>query len=416
MGTNRVDARPNTARVFWTFWAAGTISAVGSAVTAVALPLIAVTVLHVSAFEVGVLAAASYVAWIAIGLPAGVLVQRLPLRETQVAMDLVRAVAIVSIPVAWWLGSMTLTHLVLAALVVSFADVLFDVGNMTMLPTLVDKEELTARNSLTSGTHAVTTLGGPSLGGVLVQLLGAVPTLLVDAVTYLASAVLMGRLPPRSVASPASPTPMRTMIRDGWWFVVRHRVIGPNMWAATVVNFACGAMLALAPVYLVRELGAPAALVGVLIATEGLGALLGAALTPSLSRRVGTARAMMLAGAVGATLALLMPAGHGTVGMMLFAVGNAGFATGVVVLSINTRTYRQTASPPDMLSRAMATVRFVSWGAIPLGAVVAGATASWVGVRPALWLTAIWTFLPVLVLVASPVGRLRNLEDYLPEG
>lgn len=120
-----------SSRVFWTFWSTGTVSSIGSAVTATALPLVAVLVLDASAIEVGMLAAASYVAWIVIGLPSGVIVLRLPLRGTQVVMDLVRAVAIGSIPVAWWLGTLSMPHLLATALAVSFANVIFDVGNMT---------------------------------------------------------------------------------------------------------------------------------------------------------------------------------------------------------------------------------------------------------------------------------------------
>jgi fucose permease len=200
------------ARAFWTYWSAGATSSVGSAVGAVALPLTALLVLDATAFEMGVIAASSYVAWIVIGLPAGVLTQRLPLRRLQVGMDAVRAVAVASIPVAWWLGTLSIAQLVVVALVTSFANVLFDVANSTFLPSVVPKEQLQARNSLMSGTHAASQLGGPSLGGLFVQLLGAVPTLLVDAASYLASAALLRRLPDRTMPSADRP-PMRAMIR-----------------------------------------------------------------------------------------------------------------------------------------------------------------------------------------------------------
>jgi MFS family permease len=410
MGTNSAVVTRQTS-VFWTYWTAGTISSVGSAVSAVALPLTAVVVLHASAFEVGLLTAASYVAWIVIGLPAGVLVARLPLRATQVAMDLVRALALASVPLAWWLDRLTLAQLVVVALVESFANVVFDVGNMTLLPAIVSKEELGGRNSLMSGTHATTQLGGPSLGGLLVQLFGAVPAVLVDAVSYLASGALISRLPDRRVPQPEHPTPMREMIRDGWRFVTRHPVMGPTMWEATATNFVCGALMALTPLYLVRELHAAPGVVGLLIASDGVGALVGAMLATRVSRRFGTARSILVAGFAGAVAALLLPAGYGVPGMVLFAIGNAGFAAGVVIGSVNTRTFRQVASPPELLSRVMATVRFVSWGAIPVGALAAGAAATVLGVRPALWLTCALTFLPMVVLLASPVRTLRDLPS-----
>ena len=398
------------ARAFWTYWSAGAASSVGSAVGAVALPLTALLVLDATAFEMGVIAASSYVAWIVIGLPAGVLTQRLPLRQLQVGMDAVRAVAVASIPLAWWLGRLSIAQLVVVALVTSFANVLFDVANATFLPSVVPKEQLQARNSLMSGTHAASQLGGPSLGGLFVQLLGAVPTLLVDAASYLVSAALLRRLPDRTAPSADRP-PMRAMIREGWDYVTRHPIMGACMWDATATNFVCGGQMALFALYLVRDLQAPAALVGFLLAAEGIGSLVGAALVPYVVRAVGSARACVAAGFVSVGGAFLIPLGHGVTGYVLFALGSIVFAGGVVVLSTATRTYRQIASPPEMLSRVMATVRFVSWGAIPLGGLAAGGLATWLGARDALLVLAGLTFLSPLILLASPVRHLRDLPD-----
>lgn len=400
------------AGVFWRWWTAGTTSQVGSAVGAVALPLTALTVLDASAFEMGLIAAASYVAWLVIGLPAGVIVQRLPLRGAQVGADLARAAAVASIPLAWWWGHLTVAHLVVTALVVSFANVLFDVANMTFLPGIVDRDQLHARNSLTSATHAATQLSGPSLGGLAVQALGAVPTLLVDAASYLVSAVLLRTLPARRVDAPDRWPPVGAMIREGWRFVAHHPVVGPSMWAATAMNFVCGAQFALYPLYLVRELHAPASLVGVLLAVEGVGALVGAALTPRITARLGTARALVLASWVTVGGAVLVPLGTGWPAYLAFAAGNVVFAVGTVVLSVTTRTYRQVASPPELLARVMATVRFVSWGAIPVGGLVAGALAAALDARVTLLLFAGAVVGAPLALLLSPVRRLRDLTDH----
>lgn len=407
------QSRPS-ARTFWTWWAAGTTSHIGSAVGAVALPLTALTVLDASPFQLGLVAAAGYVAWIVIGLPAGVVVQRLPLRGLQVGADLARAVAVASVPLAWWWGHLTIAHLVVTALVLSFASVLFDVANSTFLPSIVSREELEGRNSLTSGTHAVTQLGGPSAGGLLVGALGAVPTLLVDAASYLVSAVLLRSLPARAVTAPDRWPPVAAMIRQGWGFVVHHRVMGPAMWAATAVNFMSGAQLALYPLYLVRELDTPLGLVGLLLAVDGLGALVGAAVTTRLTARWGSARACLLASGVAVIGAFLVPWGVGASAYLAFCLGSLVFAAGTVVLSITTRTYRQIASPPDLLSRVMATVRFVSWGAIPLGGLVAGAVAEGVGSRTTLLLFAGATALAPLALLLSPIRHLRDFTDHQP--
>ncbi|MGW3603505.1 MFS transporter [Micromonospora sp. NPDC005161] len=400
------------AGVFWRWWTAGTTSMVGSAVGAVALPLTALTVLDATAFEMGLIAAASYVAWIVIGLPAGVIVQRLPLRGAQVGADLARAVAVASIPLAWWWGHLTVAHLVITALVVSFANVLFDVANSTFLPSIVDREQLQSRNSLTSATHAATQLSGPSLGGLAVQALGAVPTLLVDSASYLVSAALLRTLPARRDDAPDRWPPVGELIREGWRFVAHHPVMGPGMWAATAINFVCGAQYALYPLYLVRELHAPAGLVGVLLAVEGIGALVGAALTTRITARIGTARALIAAGFTTVAGAFLIPWGTGWPAYAAFAAGNVVFALGTVVLSVTTRTYRQIASPPDLLSRVMATVRFVSWGAIPVGGLVAGALAGPLGARATLFVFATAVVCAPLAPLFSPVRHLRDLTDH----
>lgn len=397
--------------IFERYLLAAAISRTGTAVSSVALPLTAVTVLHASAFQVSLIAAAEYAAWIVIGLPAGVVVARFPLRGVQVTMDAVRALAIATIPLVWWAGHLDVAVLIGVALVIGFANVLFDVGNATFLPTIVSRDKLEARNSVTSAVEAATQLGGPSLGGVLVQLLGAVPALAVDAVSYLLSGTLLRTLPSTRSPSLTNGQSMSKLILAGWRYVRSHPLIGPCTLAATMINFLCGALMALTPLYLVRVLGSPAGLVGVLIASEGLGTLIGAAITPRVSARLGTARTLLIAGTFGGLLVLLIPAGTGPVGMVVFAVGNAGFGAGVVVQSITMRTYRQIETPTELLSRVVATVRFVSWGAIPVGAISAGIIATVVGTRSALWILCASAMLTPAMLSLSQVGRRRDLID-----
>ncbi|WP_371409209.1 MFS transporter [Micromonospora zamorensis] len=394
---------------FWRWWGASTTSHLGSAIGGIALPLTALTVLDASPLEMGLITAAGYLAYLLISLPAGVIVQRVPLRGTQVALDLIRALAIASVPLAWWFDALTVAQLIVVALVVSFANVLFDVANQTFLPEIVPAAQLQARNSLNSGTYAATQLGGPSLGGLAVQLLGAVPTLFVDAVSYLISAVLLRTLPARRLLRPAERPPMVTMIREGWRFVLRHPIIGPSMWDATATNFVCGGMLALFPYYLVRELHASPLMVGLLLAADGLGTLVGAALTTRFTDRVGTARGLVIAAVVGVAGALVIPLGSGTAAYLAFAVGNLVFAGSSVVLSVTTRTYRMLVSPPDLLSRVIATVKFVSWGAIPLGSLLAGLLAGPLGARTTLLIFGALTVLSPVIYLSTPIRRLRDL-------
>lgn len=293
-------------QIFWRFWSASALSRTGSKVTVVALPLVALTTLHATTFQVTLLAAASQAAWLLLGLPAGVIAQKVPLRSLQVTMDLVRAVAMGSIPVAWWLDRLTFGHLLLAALITGMATVLFDIGNSTFLPTLVSKDELTARNSLISATEAVTATGAPSVGGLLIKVVGAVNVLVIDSVSYLLSAAILWTLP-ESKPKAQPRVPVLTLMREGCAFVMRHPVMRPCVIWATLSNFCTAALMALTPLYLVREVGASPTVVGLVIAADGVGSLIGSMVATRLSARVGTARAMIVSGIVGGALALVIP-------------------------------------------------------------------------------------------------------------
>ncbi|MFG2918731.1 MFS transporter [Kitasatospora sp. NPDC048298] len=386
------------------------MSRLGDQVTAVALPLIAVLTLHATAWQVGLVTGAGYLAWLLVGLPAGVLVHRLPLRGTQVVMDLVRALAVATVPVTAALGVLGLPHLVAVALLVGLASVVFDVGNSTFLPSIVAKEELTARNSLLSGSSAATELAGPSLGGVLVQLVGGAAAMVLDAVSYLVSAALLRSLPraERPVGRPAG-TGMREQIGEGWHFVTRHPVIGPCAADAAVVNFVAGGLMTLTPVFLIDTLDAPAAAVGALMATGGLGSLAGAALTPRVVSRIGGGGALRWAALLAALFTFLLPAASSGWAALVFAVGNAGFSAGVVVTSIVARTHRQAHTPTELLPRVMATVRFVSWGATPVGALLAGAASTAWGPRTALVVLAVCGLAGPAILLVGPIRRVRDL-------
>ncbi|MFF7444053.1 MFS transporter [Streptomyces sp. NPDC008122] len=394
--------------VFWRYWGAATVSGAGTAVTALALPLVALTVLDATAFEVALLAAAGQVSWLLLSLPAGVVAQRVPLRRLQVTLDLVRFAALGSLPLAWWLGTLTYPHLLFAALVTGAATVLFDIGNSTFLPAVVPARQLAARNSVMSGTHAVTDTGGPSLGGVLIGATGPVGALVVDAASYLASAVLLRTLPESRPAPRTGESPLRLM-HEGWRYVTKHPVMRPCMIWATAANFLNAALVALTPLYLVREAGLDAVQLGLVLAMDGVGALAGAAVAVRVTTRLGTAWGIIAADLAGGALLLLAPLTTSAGDAYWFALGNAGFAFGTVIGSITTRTYRQTQSPPELLSRVMATVRFVSWGALPLGALTAGLLATRVGAHTALWTVCAAALLPPLYLLSTGVGRHRDL-------
>jgi MFS family permease len=192
---------------------------------------------------------------------------------------------------------------------------------------------------------------------------------------------------------------------------VRDKVIGPCVAAAVLLSLTTGSMGSLLAVYLVRVLHASPGQVGVIFAADGVGVLAGAALVGWFVRRLGTAGATVWAPAAGAVCLVAVPAAFAGWGLVLIGMGLAGYGAGVTIFSILTRTHRQTVVPLEELPRVTATVRFLSWGAAPIGAVAVGAGSLVTGVRPMLVLSLAFAFAAPLVLWAGPVGRLRDLES-----
>lgn len=404
---------PGPAAVFWRYWTGSTISKLGSAVTSVALPLTAVLVVHASAFSVAAITAAGGLPWLVLGFPAGVYVTRLPLRGTQVAMDLVRAVAIASIPVVGWLGGLTVAQLIGVALTVGCASVIFAVANSTMMPAIVAKEELTKRNSLTVASDGIAQLGGPGLGGVLVGVMGAASCMVLDAVSYLVSAVMLGALPrPDSRPAPHAPPSFREQLSDGFAYIGSRPVLRASVVLGTCVNLIGAAVLALAPLYIVRTLHEHAFVLGLVYASEGAGALAGAAFAPRLSGAWGSARVVLRCTLPFPLVLVLLPLAFHGAGVVLFGLGIFGFAATMSVVAIAVVTHRHRTVPAEMLPRVLAITHVASWGGAPFGALLAGALATVFGVRGALFVIAALGVGAPLSACASPELRRRiNLED-----
>ncbi|MFG1838769.1 MFS transporter [Micromonospora sp. NPDC049175] len=412
------ETRPRrSGRDFWRYWAATSISTAGDGVTSVALPLAALHLLNASNFEVGLITAANYAAIVLIGLPAGVLVHRFPLRRTQVSMDVLRALLMASIPAAAWLDALTLAHVLAVAFLAGLATNVFDVANSTLVPYIVPKADLTRRNGLLTGTFATTRLLGPAVGGVLVQAIGAAQAILLDAVSYLLSAAVLGSMS-------RADTTDRHIDRTGFWerirvglrYVVRHPVIRPGLVAAGAFNFANGALLAVTPTFLVRTLDLPVGIVGVVMAVDALGAVVAAALVARMVSRFGNTRIVLASVAFAPAAALLMPLGTGSAAIWMFATGMCGLAAGVTVFSVVTRTHRQTVTPSHLLPRVMASVRFASWSATPFGALSAGAVAQAWDPRAGLVIACAAALVAPLAVWGSRIRTTTRLEDLEPLG
>jgi MFS family permease len=385
-----------------------TTSQLGTQVSGVAVPLLAVLTLNASPFQLGVLGAAGTLAFAVIGLQAGAWLDRMRRRPVLVASDVVRAVLLLTVPVAAWLDRLTIAHLLVVALLVGAARVFFDIGYQSYLPTVTGNDRLLAANSAMEALRAGGQVVGPGLGGGLVALAGAANVLLLQAVTFAVSAVslLAIRTPEPAPPPPVGRVPLRTQIGAGLRFVLGDRVIRATAVTSALGNLSFAVASAVTVVFMVRDLGLSATGVGLVVAAGSVTVMAGAALTPRLARLVGEARIVWLSLAVTGPVGLLVPLARPGWGIALLVVGMAVGELGQIVYAITNVTLRQRRCPSDLLGRVSATMRFLIMGMFPLGALLGGVLGSLVGVRATLWVAG-----GLIVVSAVPVYRALRYAD-----
>jgi MFS family permease len=391
---------------FRNVWSAQTVSLLGTQVTLVAFPLVALLLLNASALQVSLLATAEYGPILLLGLPAGAWVERLDKRVVLLVADAARAVALGVVPIAYLLGVLRLPLLYVVAIVVGVGTLFFDVAQMSYLPALVDEDRLGDANAKLEVSRSFAQLAGPSMGGVLVQLFSGPIAIVVDAASYLGSfALLLFVRDPDRVVAPEAPAGMRREIAEGIRFVVRHRLLWPLALCDAAANLAFAAVLALQVLYAARVLHMGAAAIGIVLAVGNAGGLIGAAVSGRLSRRFAQGRILIGAIAVFTVGAALLPLAGGAVG---FGIGLFVVYLGVVVYNVAQLTLRQLVTPDRLMGRMNATLRFVEWGTLPLGAALGGLLAAPVGLRGVLWLAAAVCAVAILPPLLSPVRTLRS--------
>ncbi|MFS4106176.1 MFS transporter [Streptomyces sp. PD-S100-1] len=383
----------------------------GAQVTLVALPLVAVLELDASAFQVGLLTAAETAAFLLVGLPAGALTDRMRKRPLMIRADLVRAVAMASIPAAALAHVLTMTQLYAVALVTGVATVFFDVAHQSYLPHILPRDQLVAGNGALETVRSTAQVTGPGLGGGLVQLVGAHLAVVTDALGYALSAFFLLRVEqPEEKPEPTAGASLRKEIGEGVRFVVGHPLLRVIALTTALANLCAAVLMATQTVHLVRVVGLKPGALGLVLSASAVGGLLGALCAGRIAARLGQARVILLSVLVTGPFAVLWPlSGHGALGAVLFATGSAVLAFGGVVYNVAQVSFRQGLCPPRLLGRMNATLRFLMWGTLPLGALLGGALAESYGPRTALaWCAAGFLAVP-LPLLFSPLRRMRDL-------
>lgn len=403
-------------RDFRLLWTGQTVSQLGTSATMVAAPLVAVTTLHASAFEVGLLAAAVWAPWLLVGVPAGALVDRLPRRPILVVSDLASAALMVSAPVAAWLGVLTIGQLLLVAFLAGVAEVFSATAGQVFLPAVLPPERLPDGNAKLQGGASGAQVAGPGFAGLLAHLGGPVTALAADAASYLVSAgCLLGIRAREPVRDDQTREPLLRDARVGLRFVVRDPYLRVFAGAGSAANFALTAYQAVLVVFLVRQVGLGAGLIGVLLSVASLGGVAGAMLSGPVTRWLGGARGFFALSLGSGVSALLIPLTTRDWGLVWLVAGNAGVDACVVAGNVINAGFRQRYCPPELLGRVTAVMRVVNYGTMPPAAVLAGVLATVLGLRPTMWIGAAGVFGAALLLLIGPLTRDRELPERVPE-
>jgi MFS family permease len=397
-------------RDFRHLWAADAISQLGNRVNVLAVPLLAITVLDASTFEVSLLRTLETLAWLVFGLPVGAWCDRLRARRVMITADIVRAVAFGTVPLAALLGWLSVAQLCVVVAVAGVFTVFFDVAHQTFLPRLVSREQLVEGNTKLQANMSVAAVISPSLSGFIVQWFTAPVAVLLNAVSFLWSAAWLQGIHKREDLAPKQGKPrLRTEIKEGLRFVATHPLLRPIALTGALQSLFQSVHLAISVVFLVRVLGLNPATIGLLSSTTLIGAVLGAFSSGWLTRRLGQGRLMWIAALAYGGAFMLYPLTQP--GWWLASWAVAGFVTsaGVIVLNVVTVSFQQSACPDHLLGRMNATMKFLVWGTIPVGSALGGGLAAIAGLRGTLWIAAVGVLLSSVFLLVSPLRRLRDL-------
>jgi MFS family permease len=397
---------------FRQLWAAETVSQVGTQVTLLALPVLAVSLLEATPLEMGVLTALETAAFLLIGLPAGAWVDRWRRRRVLVTADLVRAAVLATLPVAYLLDVLTLGQLFVVAAATGTATVFFDVAYQSYLPALVDRDQLVDGNGKLEASRAVAQVAGPGITGVLLRVLSAPMVIALDAASFLLSAFFLSRVQrPDAVPDRAGRRPLRTEIAEGLSFVVRQPLLRRIVACTGTSNLFSTITTTLLVLYALRRLELSESVLGLVFSAGAVGGLVGAATAARFARTVGEGRAIPLAVMVMVPFTALTPLAATGAPLILLPLGQFGFSWAVVVYNITQVSFRQRLCPPALLGRMNASVRFLVFGTMPLGGLLGGVLGTWLGVLPTLWIAAAGQLLAAGWVVASPLLRMRDLPD-----
>jgi MFS family permease len=400
---------------FRRFFLGQSISMIGDQITTIALPLTAVLVLDATPAQMGALTTAYLIPNLLFSLHAGAWVDRRGRRRTtMLATDTARALLIASIPVAYALGDLTWTQLYIVAFLTGALNVLFYVAYGAMIQILVPREQYVQANSLVHGSRAFSFLAGSSLGGVLVQLLQGPYALLVDACSFVWSALFLKRM---HVEEPPGAPREKGAVTAGARWIRNNALIRADLLGVATINFFNFMFFALFVLYATRHLHVRPATLGLVLGFGAIGTLGGSFVAGRIGRRIGIGPTFALGCFLFPAPLILVPLAGGPQWLILACLFLAEFCSGigVMLLDIMAGTISAGLVPPPLRSRVAGAFMVVNYGVRPLGTSVAGVLGTVIGLRPTMWIATVGALAGMAWILPSPIMKLHDLPEQAPE-
>lgn len=384
----------------------------GAAFTSVAMPLAAIAVMDAGTFQVSLLSAATWLPWLVLGLPAGAWVDRLARRPIMLWSVAACLVLYLSIGVAAWLDLFVFGWLLVVSLLVGSAAVFFQIAYTAYLPSLLAPEDLMEGNAKLHGSASAAQIVGQGGGGLLVHLAGPVNGLLANAGMFTVSLLCLLGIRHREPARVRQKLPRDALareVRDGLLLAARDPWFRAFALYGAFANLCLMGYQSILVVFLVNDVHQGSGAVGSLIAVANAGGIAGALMARRISSVLGTARATLVFAMLFTLPILLVPLASPGYGVVLYPIGGLCASAGVVAVNVLKAGFQQRYCPPELLGRLSASSYYLTYGVLPIGALLGGVLGTALGVRPAMWLLVAGVPLSGLVLLLSPIRRHRDL-------
>jgi MFS family permease len=400
---------------FRRFWLGQTISLFGDQITALAVPVLAALTLHADPAQMGLLTAVGLLPHLLFSLPAGVLLDRVQnRRRLMILADLGRAAAIALVPLLFVLNALSIEALFAIAFVVGSFAVVFDISWNTIFVSVAKREQYVEASALLNGSRSVSSFAGPAIAGLLIEVLKAPLALLADALSFLGSALFLGRIRAAEPPIEREPGTLREQLTSGLGFIFRDPIIRTILLSAGTLNLFNYCFQGLFILYATVDLGIEPGILGLALGAGAVGGILGAVIASRVGRIIGLGPAYLLGLILFPSSLLLVPLAGGQsepVILALLFLSEFGAGLGVMILDINVGALMLARTPDRIRARSTGAFRFINMGIRPIGATRGGLLGAAFGVQTTLYVVVVAQLAGALWLIGSQVLRIRDMPE-----